>query len=312
MALFGHPSCPLSPWIFTLTLGTSFPLIVLLLSPPPDAPVGYPCINSNKRVGDNGKRGKAETSLPLFPLPIVPSAPFFPLPSLPATQSGLCREESSIKTNNDYDNDKRLLNFVPWKKIVWLLSACVKATSKIDHYRFSFCMYNGTDSVKQKRNSTTPINTLLFRLDIKFHSLWRRRTFSLLVMHSKRDNRGEELGRDIKHNLRTFRGAFLGRRHNLIIGSFAVRNSTVTKVICNHFTILSWSGFVPLLSSFRFCMPVSMGQYAMITGTSGMLTLYVICWVWEMRRPLWRAPGLVRAIHPCLFGWMTSIVKVMS
>ena len=99
------------------------------------------------------------------------------------------------------------------KKIVWLLSACVKATSKIDHYRFSFCMYNGTDSVKQKRNSTTPINTLLFRLDIKFHSLWRRRTFSLLVMHSKRDNRGEELGRDIKHNLRTFRGSFLGRRH---------------------------------------------------------------------------------------------------
>jgi len=65
-----------------------------------------------------GRGGKAEASLPLFPLPIVPSAPFFLLPSLPVTQSGLYREESSIKTNNDYDNDKRLLNFVPWEKIV--------------------------------------------------------------------------------------------------------------------------------------------------------------------------------------------------
>ena len=83
------------------------------------------------------------------------------------------------------------------------------------------------------------------------------------------------------------------------------------QVGCNHFTILSRSGFVPLLS-FRFCTPVSMGQYAMITGTSGMLTLYVICWEWEMQRLLWRAPGSVRAIQPCLFGWMTSIVKVMN
>ena len=68
-------------------------------------------------------------------------------------------------------------------------------------------MYNGTDSVKQRKKQ---YNTHQ-HLDIKFRSLWRCRTFSLLVMHSKRDNRGEEFGRDIKHNLRTFRGAFLGR-----------------------------------------------------------------------------------------------------
>ena len=63
-------------------------------------------------------------------------------------------------------------------------------------------MYNGTDSVKQRKKQYNTHQHLVIQARHKI-------SFT---------NRGEEFGRDIKHNLRTFRGAFLGRRHYPIIG----------------------------------------------------------------------------------------------
>ena len=52
-------------------------------------------------------------------------------------------------------------------------------------------------------------------------------------MHSKRGNWGEEFGRDLKHNLRTFRGAFFGSASLPYNRLSAARNSSGTKLTCS-------------------------------------------------------------------------------
>ena len=79
-------------------------------------------------------------------------------------------------------------------------------------------MYKGTDYVKQRNKQYNTHQHLVVQARQNFVHYGGAGPFSLLVMHSKRGNWGEEFGRDLKHNLRTFRGAFLGRRHYPIIG----------------------------------------------------------------------------------------------